>query len=100
MTKCSFCGKEEYPHKGIHFIRNTGVVQYFCSSKCRKNLTKLKRDKRKIRWTNAFHETRDKARERAKAVVEKASLQKAEHLSSSGHEDKTAPSKKSKKKQN
>ncbi|MEK6854687.1 MAG: 50S ribosomal protein L24e [Nanoarchaeota archaeon] len=62
MTKCIFCGKEERAHKGIHLIKNEGTIAYFCSSKCRKNALKLKRDKRKVRWTEAFHITRDKAR--------------------------------------
>ena len=65
MTKCTFCGKEENSYKGVHLIRNTGTMSYFCSSKCRKNALKLKRDKRKVRWTDAFHEARDKARARA-----------------------------------
>lgn len=67
MTKCIFCGKDEQPHKGVHLIMNSGTVKYFCSSKCRKNSQDLFRDKRKIRWTEAFHETREKARARAKA---------------------------------
>ncbi|MBU0760449.1 MAG: 50S ribosomal protein L24e [Nanoarchaeota archaeon] len=71
MTKCTFCGKDERPHKGIHVIKNSGNIHYFCSSKCRKNSEKLKRDKRKIRWTEAFHITREKARARAKSEKEK-----------------------------
>ena len=73
MVKCSFCGKEERSFKGIHLIKNTGVVAYFCSSKCQKNALKLKRDKRKLKWTEAFHTTRDKfrAREEEKLRVEK-----------------------------
>lgn len=66
MTKCVFCGKDESPHKGIHLIKNEGVVSYFCSNKCKKNTLKLKRDRRKVRWTEAFHATREKARARAK----------------------------------
>ena len=62
MTKCTFCGKDEHPHKGMHLIKNTGTVTYFCSAKCRRNAIKLKRDKRKVRWTEAFHEKREKAR--------------------------------------
>jgi large subunit ribosomal protein L24e len=62
MTKCTFCGREEHAFRGVHFIKNTGVVLYFCSSKCRKNSEKLKRDKRKLKWTEAFHQTRDKTR--------------------------------------
>lgn len=67
MVKCTFCGKEERPHKGVHLIRNSGTVDYFCTNKCRMCALKLKRDKRKIRWTEAFHITREKARARAKA---------------------------------
>lgn len=70
MVKCVFCGKVESPHKGLHLIKNDGSVNYFCSSKCRKNSTKLKRDKRKVRWAEAFHVTREKARARAKAKEE------------------------------
>jgi len=70
MTKCVFCGKDEYPHKGLHLIRNIGTVDFFCSSKCRKNATKLKRDKRKLKWTESFHITREKSRERSKAKNE------------------------------
>jgi len=62
MVKCAFCGKEESAHKGLHLIKNSGTVVYFCSSKCRKNAVKLKRDKRKIRWTEAFHKVREKIR--------------------------------------
>jgi large subunit ribosomal protein L24e len=67
MTKCTFCGKEENPHIGTHLITNQGETKYFCTRKCQSNSLKLKRDKRKIRWTEAFHETRKKAKERAKS---------------------------------
>jgi len=58
MVKCSFCGKEEYSFKGLHLIKNDGSIAYFCSSKCRFNALKLKRDKRKIRWTAFFKNKR------------------------------------------
>ena len=64
MVKCVFCGKEEKSFKGVHYIKNTGVVNYFCSSKCRKNSLVLKRDKRRLKWTEAFHTTRDRTRSR------------------------------------
>lgn len=54
MVKCFFCGKEEYAFKGVHFIKNDGNVNYFCSSKCRSNSIGLRRDKRKVKWTEAF----------------------------------------------
>lgn len=64
MVKCSFCGRDEKSYKGLHLIRNIGVVNYFCSSKCRRNMIKLGRDKRKFKWTEAFHQTRGKARDK------------------------------------
>ena len=65
MPKCNFCGKDESHYKGINVIKNDGTIQYFCSGKCRKNSLKLKRDRRNVRWTEAFHITRERARERA-----------------------------------
>lgn len=64
MTKCTFCGKDEKPYKGTHLITNKGETNYFCSSKCLRNSVKLRRDKRKVRWTEAFHIIREKARSR------------------------------------
>ncbi|MFH1802475.1 MAG: 50S ribosomal protein L24e [archaeon] len=78
MVKCVFCGKEQHHSTGVHLIKNTGTVNYFCSSKCRKNSEKLKRDKRKIRWTEAFHITREKARTREAEAKEKAKAEKKE----------------------
>ncbi len=61
MVKCVFCGKEEHSFKGIHVIGNDGNVNYYCSSKCRKNALKLKRDKRRLKWTAAYREEAKKA---------------------------------------
>ena len=60
MVKCVFCGREENSFKGVHFIGNDGNVSFFCSKKCRKNAQKLKRDRRKLKWTVAFNEERKK----------------------------------------
>ena len=54
MTKCVFCGREELDFKGVHLIKNDGTVDFYCSSKCRKNSLKLHRDKRKIKWTLVY----------------------------------------------
>ena len=56
MTKCNFCGKDEYAFRGVHLFKNDGSIAYFCSSKCRLNALKLKRDKRRIGWTEAYKE--------------------------------------------
>lgn len=71
MVKCFFCGDERPAHTGLHLIKNEGSIQFFCSSKCRKNTLKLGRDKRKIKWTALYAESRDKtkAKDAAKAVA-------------------------------
>ena len=69
MPKCSFCGKEERAFKGLHLIRNSGAIDYYCTSKCRNNANKLKRDKRKVRWAEAFHLVRAKAKAKKEAAV-------------------------------
>lgn len=80
MTKCNFCGAEESPYKGVHLIKNDGSTSFFCSSKCRRNALNLKRDKNKIKWTEAYGLARqrgvEKAKREAKADLEKK--QKAE----------------------
>ena len=72
MVKCSFCGKEENPHIGMHLIKNDGSIDYFCSSKCRVNAIKLKRDRRKLKWTNAYRGEKVKAE--AKKVKAEAAI--------------------------
>ncbi|MBM3233300.1 50S ribosomal protein L24e [Candidatus Pacearchaeota archaeon] len=65
MVKCIFCGNEDDPFRGIHLIKNDGSISYFCSSKCKKNALKLKRDKRKLKWTSAYREEKEKAAKKA-----------------------------------
>jgi large subunit ribosomal protein L24e len=52
--KCSFCGQEFPPGTGIMYVKNDGSIFWFCSSKCRKNSLKLRRDPRKLKWTAYF----------------------------------------------
>ena len=73
MTKCSFCGKEAHYFQGVNLIKNDGNVDFFCSSKCRKNDLNLERDKRKIKWTEAYRIVRDKtALDAANAKIKEA----------------------------
>ncbi|HEC94754.1 MAG TPA: 50S ribosomal protein L24e [Thermoplasmatales archaeon] len=51
---CSFCGNEIEPGTGKLYIRKDGTVYHFCSSKCQKNLLKLKRIPRKVRWSRLY----------------------------------------------
>ena|SRR3989344_5494203 len=71
MVKCSFCGFEEEQFRGIHLIKNDGSVDYFCSGKCRKNSLKLKRDKRKLKWTEAYRIALAKSRKKQEREEEK-----------------------------
>lgn len=70
MTKCVFCGKDEAFMKGLNLIKNDGSVNYFCSSKCRKNVMKLGRDKRKLKWTEAYSIKKEKAEKKIKEAAE------------------------------
>ena len=54
MVKCIFCGKDENSFRGLTILKNDGSTAYYCSGKCRKNVLHLKRDKRKIKWTEAY----------------------------------------------
>jgi len=54
MVDCSFCGKKIEKGTGIMFVYSTGKVSYFCSRKCEKNLHKLKRKPRKVKWSKFF----------------------------------------------
>ena len=50
MPRCSFCGKNIEPGTGKMYVRKDGKVLYFCSSKCEKNMLKLKRNPRYVKW--------------------------------------------------
>jgi len=50
-AKCSFCGREIEPGTGIMYVKNDGSILWFCSSKCRKNYLKLRRNPKKLKWT-------------------------------------------------
>ena len=76
MVKCIFCGVEEESFKGVHIIGNDGFVRFYCSSKCRKNALKLNRDKRKLKWTEAYRTVKDKAVEKADEVKEEVKEEK------------------------
>jgi large subunit ribosomal protein L24e len=52
QKKCSFCGKPIEMGTGLAFVRNDGTMLWFCSSKCRKSMLDLKRDPRKLKWTD------------------------------------------------
>ncbi len=79
MTKCVFCGKEESPYKGVHQINNDGSIRFYCSSKCRKNALKLKRDRNKLKWTESYRLNKAKILEKEKKTEAKAAEKKEEN---------------------
>lgn len=54
IRKCSFCGKPIEPGTGRMYVKNDGTILWFCSSKCRKSMIILKRDPRKLAWTEKY----------------------------------------------
>ncbi len=55
---CSFCGNEIEPGTGKMYVKKDGTVLYFCKSKCQKNMLKLGRVPRRVRWTRFFEKHR------------------------------------------
>jgi len=54
MAKCSFCGEDLPIGGGKLYAKKDGVVLYFCSNKCEKNMLKLGRNPVNTQWTEAF----------------------------------------------
>jgi large subunit ribosomal protein L24e len=51
---CSFCGSDIEPGTGKLFVKKDGTVLFFCKSKCQKNMLKLGRIPRRVRWTKSY----------------------------------------------
>lgn len=51
---CTFCGKEIEPGSGKIYGKKDGTVFYFCGMKCQKNMVKLKRVPRRVRWSKFY----------------------------------------------
>jgi large subunit ribosomal protein L24e len=47
--KCSFCKRPIKPGSGKMFVKNSGEILYWCSSKCEKNYMMGKNPK-KLKW--------------------------------------------------
>jgi large subunit ribosomal protein L24e len=54
MARCTFCGKALKPATGTMFVKKDGKILYFCTKKCEKNMLKLKRKPRKLKWTKQY----------------------------------------------
>lgn len=49
-NECSFCKVEIETGTGKMFVKKDGGLLYFCSNRCEKNMLKLKRLPRKVKW--------------------------------------------------
>lgn len=54
MVKCSFCGETLEQGTGKMYVLKEGKILYFCAMKCEKNMLKLKRKARNLKWTNEY----------------------------------------------
>jgi len=54
MVKCTFCGINITPGTGKMYVQKDAKILYFCSSKCDKNMLKLKRKPITTRWSNRY----------------------------------------------
>jgi len=48
--KCSFCGKFFESGTGKILVKTSGTMVYLCSMKCEKNMLRLGRSPKKVRW--------------------------------------------------
>ena len=51
---CNVTHEESEPGTGMMFVRRDGTVLWFKDSKSRKNMLKLKRNPRRLKWTRRY----------------------------------------------
>ncbi len=56
--KCSFCGRNIPEGTGKLYVKKDAKLFYFCSSKCEKNMLKLKHKARTTKWTKEFEQVK------------------------------------------
>ena len=61
MVKCTFCGNTLERGTGKMYVQKDAKLLYFCSSKCEKNLLKLRRKPITIKWSSRYHKVGKKA---------------------------------------
>jgi len=54
--RCSFCKQNINKGTGKIYVQKTGKTLNFCSSKCEKNMLKLKRKPRTTKWTQEYQD--------------------------------------------
>lgn len=52
--RCSFCSKDIARTTGIMYVKTDGSLLRFCDQKCKKSMVDMKRNPRKLKWTNRY----------------------------------------------
>lgn len=75
---CSFCNNEISKGTGEIYVLRDGTTLNFCSSKCKANQVGLRREGRRMKWTNKglILSTEKKAPERKESALAKEIEQK------------------------
>jgi|TARA_B100001971_G_C17740063_1_gene310239 large subunit ribosomal protein L24e len=60
MAKCTFCGETIEKGTGKIYVKKDAKVLYFCSSKCEKNMLKLKRKTITTKWSSRYEKQKKK----------------------------------------
>jgi len=58
MPKCTFCGINMPRGTGKMFVQKDAKILYFCSSKCDKNMLKLRRKPIRTRWSGRYEKSK------------------------------------------
>lgn len=58
MARCDFCFRVVEVGTGKMFVKKDGKILNFCSSKCEKNLLKLKKKPRFTKWTDEYQKVK------------------------------------------
>jgi large subunit ribosomal protein L24e len=56
---CNFCGTGIPRGTEFIYVNSKGKAHYFCSGKCYKNLIKLNRKPRAVKWTKAYADEKE-----------------------------------------
>lgn len=54
MAKCSFCKNHIELGTGTMYVKKDGTILNFCLMKCEKNMLKLERTPRYMKWTKSY----------------------------------------------
>jgi len=77
---CSFCNNEIPKGTGELYVLRDGTIFSFCSTKCKANAIKMRREGRLVKWTNKglILSTEKKAEEKKESALAKEIEKKLE----------------------